>query len=91
MANKKYYSLIGATAGCTLRLAKETIAEDDESERHGVCGDTWFGSVKTASELATRRFECMLQVKQYHALYPKDFIEEALKDAPGGVAIFWKA
>jgi len=33
----------------------------------------------------------MLQVKQYHALYPKDFIEEALKDAPGGVAIFWKA
>jgi hypothetical protein len=33
----------------------------------------------------------MLQVKQYHVLYPKDFIEEALKDAPGGVAIFWKA
>jgi hypothetical protein len=30
----------------------------------------------------------MLQVKQYHVLCPKDFIEEALKDAPGGVAIF---
>jgi hypothetical protein len=59
MAHKKYNSLIGATAGCTLRLAEEKIAEDDESERHGVHGDAWFGSVKTASELATRGFECM--------------------------------
>ncbi len=30
----------------------------------------------------------MLQVKQYHSLYPKEFINEALKDAPGGVGIF---
>jgi hypothetical protein len=29
-------------------------------------------------------------VKQYHNLFPKDFIEEALKDAPGGVHIVLK-
>jgi hypothetical protein len=29
-------------------------------------------------------------VKQYHALFPKDYIEEALKDAPGGVHIVLK-
>jgi hypothetical protein len=28
-----------------------------------------------------------LQIKQYHSLFPKDFIETALKDAPGGVHI----
>ncbi len=88
MADKRYNSMIGATAGCTLRLTEETIAEDYENERHVVHGDAWFGSIKTASELAIQGFECMLQVKQYHALYPKDFIEEALRDAAGGVAIY---
>ncbi len=29
-------------------------------------------------------------MKQYHNLFPKDFIEEALKDAPGGVHIVLK-
>ncbi len=72
-----------------MRLTEETIAEDDENERHGVRGDAWFGSIKTASELAIRGFEYMLQVKQYHALCPKDFIEEALKDTPGGVTILY--
>jgi hypothetical protein len=31
--------------------------------------------------------EGIFQVKQYHADFPKDFIEEALKEAPGGVNI----
>jgi hypothetical protein len=53
-----------------------------------VRGDAWFGSVKTASELAIQGFECVLQVKQHHSLYPKEFIDEALKDAPGGIGIF---
>jgi hypothetical protein len=88
MADKKYNASLGATAGCTLRLAEETIGEDDENQVHGVRGDAWFGSVKTASELAIRGSECVLQVKQYHSLYPKEFINEALKDAPGGVGIF---
>ena len=29
-------------------------------------------------------------MKQYHNLFPKDFIEEALKDAPGDVHIVLK-
>ena len=29
----------------------------------------------------------MFQVKQYSALFPKDFISTALEDAPGGVSI----
>ena len=48
-------------------------------------GDAWFGSVKAAANLAQRGVECVLQVKTGHSLYPKKFIEDALKDAPGGV------
>jgi hypothetical protein len=29
----------------------------------------------------------VFQVKQYLALYPKDFITTALEDAPGGISI----
>ncbi len=36
MAGKKYSSIIGVTACCTLRLAEEAIAEDDEGITHGV-------------------------------------------------------
>jgi hypothetical protein len=27
-------------------------------------------------------------IKQYHSLFPKHYIEDALKEAPGGIAIF---
>jgi hypothetical protein len=67
MAAKKYNAIIGATAGCTLRLAEETIAEDDKNITHGISADAWFGSVKTAQKLAIRGFECIIQIKQYHS------------------------
>jgi hypothetical protein len=40
--------------------------------------------------LQFRGHEGVFQVKQYHNLFPKDFIEDALKDAPGGVYIVLK-
>ena len=52
-----------------------------------VKGDAWFGSVRAASSLAERGVEGILQVKQNSGLYPKDFVETALKDSPGGVHI----
>ncbi len=87
MKNKQFNQQLGATAGCTLRLLLETIPEDQRSSKHGIRGDSWFGSVKTANEIGMRGHECVLQIKQYHALFPKKFIEDALKDAPGGVHI----
>jgi hypothetical protein len=52
--------------------------------KHGVKGDAWFGRTKTSKHVGIRGYECILQVKQYHSLFPK---ESALKDAPGGVHI----
>ncbi len=86
MKEKKYNRDLGATTGCTLRLLEDTIPEGN-NESHGIRGDAWFGSVRTASEVGFRGHEGVFQVKQYAALYPKDFITKALETAPGGVSI----
>jgi len=86
MKNKKFHQEVGATASCTLRLLLETVPIESDAP-HGIRADAWFGSVRTASEVARRGHEGIFQVKQYHSLFPKAFIEEALKDAPGGVHI----
>ena len=87
MKTKKFNSEVGATAGCTLQLLLDTIHPEDQGVRHGIRADAWFKSVKTASEVSRRGHEGVFQVKQNHSLFPKVFIEEALKEAPGGVHI----
>ena len=87
MKDKMFNNSLGATAGCTLRLLLESIPQEKQGFKHGIRGDAWFGSVRTASEVARRGHEGIFQVKQYHSFYPKAFIEEALKEAPGGVHI----
>jgi len=87
MKTKMFNAEIGATAGCTLRLLLNSIPEEDKGIKHGIRGDAWFGSVRAASEIARRGHEAVFQIKQNHGLFPKSFIEEALKDAPGGVHI----
>jgi hypothetical protein len=84
MKDQKSNRELGATTGCTLRLMKET-AEDESFQE--IIGDAWFGSTRTVSELARKKFEGIFQIKQYASLFPKKFIEDALKDAPGGVKL----
>ncbi len=62
---------VGATAGCTLRLLLDTITQEEKSSRHGIRGDAWFVSIKTANAVRIRGHEAVLQVKQHHSLLPK--------------------
>ena len=87
MRSKEFNSQVGATAGCTLRLLLGTIPKDIDPYKHGIRADAWFGSIKTANEIGLRGHDAVLQIKQYHSLFPKEFIKSALKDAPGGVHI----
>jgi len=89
MKSAQFNNTMGATAGCTVRLLLNSIPPGDQ-DKYGIRGDAWFGSVNTANEVAIRGHEGVFQVKQYHNLFPKDFIEDALKDAPGGVHIVLK-
>ena len=55
-----------------------------------IMGDSWFQSVKTVAELQRRGHESVGPVKTAHSGYPKDFMNEHLKDLPGGVKLVMK-
>ncbi len=78
MRNAQFNSEVGATSGCTLRILLNSIAEEDKGLTHCLQGDAWFGSIHTANEIGLRGHEGIFQVKQYHSLFPKEFIENAL-------------
>ena len=72
--------------------------EEDENEsplphsnpqdaRRVWCGDSWFGSVKTAANIGKGGHHAIMQVKTAHARYPKKFLETKMKDYPGGTWI----
>ena len=86
MKGAKYNDSIGATAGCTLRCM-EACATAEGQQCTGIKGDAWFGSVSCAAELSVRGYEGVFQVKTNSGFYPKAFIAEQLKNAPGGVKI----
>jgi hypothetical protein len=65
----------------------EEAQDSDICVGAGVWGDAWFGSVKAATALAQNGYKAVLQVKTGHGLFPKKFIEDTLKDAPGGIWI----
>ena len=83
----EFFSEIGATASCGLRAAKACSHKTGMESEELVIGDSWFGSVKAAVAQAQAGFQCVFQVKQNHALYPKKQLEEVLNDAPGGVSM----
>lgn len=79
---------LGATTACTVRCA--------EGSYQGVPiltvkGDAWFGSVKYIISLVQRGQLFVDQVKSNHGLFPKDYIEEQLLEAPGGIHFLLKA
>ena len=89
MASQQYQQELGATAACTLRLATGRVSA--ENDRHyTIQEDAWFGSVKAAAALGHKGIRAVLQVKNNKALYPKEYIEKALENAPGGVHIVLK-
>ena len=49
-------------------------------------GDTWFGSIKAAA-VWKRNIDIVYQIKTNYGLFPKQFIEDKLKDASGGTYI----
>jgi len=87
MKNMQFNKEVGATAGCTLRSLLGSISDKENFTKFGIRGDAWFGSVRAANEVGIRGHEGVFQIKTYHASYPKEFIEEALKDAPGGIFV----
>ena len=81
---------IRENAACTIRCA-EGFHQGGEQLHVTVKGYAWFGSVKYAVGLAQRGRAFVGQIKSNHSLFPKKYIEDKLKEAPGGTHIVLKA
>ena len=98
MANKEHQDL-GSTCACVLRGVAETSKyksfpiEDDtqdtaEQDRKRLYfGDSWFGSVKAVANVGKSGNHCCMIIKTGHSRSPKKFLEEKMKDMPGGTWI----
>lgn len=101
MAPKPFNHELGATAGCTFRLAKAIQYAGETAERAQAesskkpliyYGDSWFGSLKFARKLKeTLGHESICAIKTSHAGLPKAFVEGLMKDFPSGSNITLKA
>ena len=72
MSQKEHVKSFGATTATTLRLTEPY---------HGTCkriiGDSWFGSVKCATELLKRGLFSIMLMKTTHNDFPKDLLGES--------------
>ena len=57
------------------------------SQKKLFLGDSWFGSVKAAANIAIAGHHACFMVKTAHARSPKKFLDEKMKDMPGGTWI----
>ena len=91
MATKEYQQELGATAACVLRGVKATGDSNSRPESNETgklfLGDSWFGSVKAAANVALAGHHACMMVKTAHSRSPKKFLDETMKDFPGGTWI----
>ena len=76
MKDAQHNHTLGVTTGCSLCLLEGSTGVG--STGHGLRGDAWFSSMKTAMEIGICGNEAVVQVKTNSRLYPKQFIEDAL-------------
>ena len=85
MKDQKYHKELGATVACKI-WAVEGIIQVKEAWTV-LMGDAWFGSVRAAAAAWKRNMDVVYQIKTNYGLFPKQFIEEKLKDASSGMHI----
>ena len=73
MKDPQHNLTLGVTTGCSLHLLEGSAGVG--STGHGLRGDAWFGSMKTATEIGIHGNEAVVQVKTNSGLYPKQFID----------------
>ena len=103
MKNKEFVRELGATSSCVMRgsssvrnfdfIPDELDATDEadtipsDTRKRLWMGDSWFGSVRSAANLSLAGQHCIMQVKTAHSRFPKSFLDEKMKDYPGGTWI----
>ena len=68
-------------------LLEQSSDEEQEIDQELWLGDSWFGSVKTVTHLATNNKYAIMHIKTAHRRCPKAFLEKQMQDMPGGTWI----
>ena len=68
-----------------VRAGKGTTQEKEVATV--LIGNAWFSSVRAAVAASQCNIEAIYQIKTNHRLFPKQFIEDTLKDIPGGTHV----
>eukprot|EP00978_Attheya_sp_CCMP212_P010589 scaffold25751_cov57-Attheya_sp.AAC.2 len=102
MRPKRYFAMHGATASCVMHATTEAgqsfdYSPDDEEIAGGDLddfrthihydGDSWFGSVKAAAAVGSLGDHACMIIKTGHTLSPKKWLDDTMKDFPGGTWI----
>ena len=98
MKKKPHQKDLGGTAACVLRGVQESCDllnllpnnDDDSTTDHLprlYFGDSWFGSVKAAISVAKSGNHACFIIKNGYSKTPKKYLEETMKDFPGGTWI----
>ena len=66
---------------------EEVGEEETQVEKRLLVGDSWFGSVRSAVEVAQQGHHAVLAVKTAHSRFPKKFLDDTMKEFPGGTWI----
>ena len=85
MKNQPYHNKLGATVACTMHASEGTTQVKEA--RTILKEDECFGSVKATVAAMERGMDAVYQIKSNHSLFPKQYIEESLKDALGNCHI----
>jgi hypothetical protein len=88
MKNKPcFHFTLGATTVCTVHMTQGTCQCTFDNKVETEKTDSWFGSVKSVVKIKTicpQEKEAIFSVKTVHKLFPKQFLEETLKEETGG-------
>ena len=91
MTTKEYQQKLGATATCVLRGIMATGDSNSRFESNETgklfLGDSWFGSMKSFANVALAGHHACMLVKTAHSRSPNKFLDETMKDFPGGTWI----
>ena len=91
----KPHQNLGSTAACVLRGVETTcnfstfpnLPSDTANSKRLYFGDSWFGSVKATLAVSKAGHHACFMVKTAHSKLPKTYLEETMKDFPGGTWI----
>ena len=99
MSKKDFYRELGATSSCVMRgvkcgekfeLAVDQHDDTTPTKTDLWLGDSWFGSVKACANVAKAGHHCCLMIKNGHSRSPKKFLDNKMKEMPGGTWIVLK-